>query len=69
MSFFNAGRGHISDHLVPYLTGQLAPDEEAAIEAHLLQCRGCREDAKIGGQVADSLVAMSPAEIEQLMDE
>ena len=38
----------IQSELMAYLHGTLSPQERAAVEAHLMQCSACSEEAKIG---------------------
>jgi len=53
--------GHPGPALAAYVTGDLAADERARIEAHLVECAECRETATEFRGLLDELAATTPA--------
>jgi|GEM_PF-1762082 len=45
----------IQSELIAYLHGTLSPQERAAIEAHLMQCEACSEEANAMRDISDKL--------------
>jgi hypothetical protein len=46
---------HPSEHLAPYVSGDLAPAERAEVEVHLATCATCREEVALAGAARDVL--------------
>ena len=51
---------HVDDHVVAYLSGELAPAERALIDAHLGECAACRRAVDESRAVLAALVAGRP---------
>jgi anti-sigma factor RsiW len=52
---------HVDEHVVAYLSGELAPAERARIDAHLAECAACRRAVAESRAVLAALAPGRPA--------
>ena len=56
------GRRHAGDSLSALLDGELAPAEEAAVQAHLVACMACRHEMETVGLARQWMRALPPVD-------